>query len=441
MDSAEAEGEDRNDLSRLSKDGNTSKEKEFDILQIKKELFENDSHLDPHSSLNLNVIKNGSSIFSPSSFDLINCRPSTLFSSFPESVFSMYRSMAGVFYRDYCQMSNSPIKNELTLETPVVSHHFPSSMFAAASLLKMCYSSKNEETPEIDDVHECRWIRCVKKFDSLDQLVKHVNEEHVRSEQLSGEFRCKWDGCQRLGKGFNARYKMLVHIRTHTNEKPHKCPLCGKCFSRLENLKIHNRSHTGEKPYVCPVDGCDKAYSNSSDRFKHVRTHQEEKPYTCKTPGCNKRYTDPSSLRKHIRTHGHYFPNKDLVTDRRIKPSVQNGLYRHRRTFSFPDSYLQSSPRNQPIIQNSYMPLSGFFDDPFLASGILNSSNIYPHPQTDILNSGLASVFLNHETKFDVETDIIDQENYQDSPLDLTICSTQVKRSDSPASTEYAIST
>lgn len=44
----------------------------------------------------------------------------------------------------------------------------------------------------------------------------------------------------------DCRYKMLIHIRTHTNEKPHRCPTCNKSFSRLENLKIHNRSHTGQ---------------------------------------------------------------------------------------------------------------------------------------------------------------------------------------------------
>ncbi|KAI8038727.1 hypothetical protein M5D96_008635 [Drosophila gunungcola] len=142
-------------------------------------------------------------------------------------------------------------------------------------------------------------------FDTLEALAQHVTQRHAIASLTDGLYYCRWRGCQRSERGFNARYKMLVHTRTHTKEKPHRCHLCEKSFSRAENLKIHIRSHSGEKPYKCSFEGCQKAYSNSSDRFKHTRTHSMEKPYMCKVAGCQKRYTDPSSLRKHVKTFKH----------------------------------------------------------------------------------------------------------------------------------------
>ncbi|KPP62790.1 zinc finger protein GLIS2-like [Scleropages formosus] len=123
-----------------------------------------------------------------------------------------------------------------------------------------------------DEQLACRWRKCHVLFDSLQDLVDHVNDFHVKPEKDCG-YCCHWEGCARKGRGFNARYKMLIHIRTHTNEKPHRCPTCNKSFSRLENLKIHNRSHTGR-----------------AELHTHTRY----------------RYTDPSSLRKHIKAHGHF---------------------------------------------------------------------------------------------------------------------------------------
>ncbi|XP_072390618.1 uncharacterized protein [Diabrotica undecimpunctata] len=192
---------------------------------------------------------------------------------------------------------------------------------------------------------QCQWRSCGIMFSSLDQLASHVSKVHSASG-LGGLFYCGWEGCVRNNKGFNARYKMLVHVRTHTNEKPHKCFQCDKSFSRAENLKIHSRSHSGEKPYVCPVQGCNKAYSNSSDRFKHTRTHQVDKPYQCKIPGCPKRYTDPSSLRKHVKTYKHFvnenqktenkktveqMVNENRVEDRlpNLEPMFRENVIRH----------------------------------------------------------------------------------------------------------------
>ncbi|XP_024870539.1 transcriptional activator GLI3-like [Temnothorax curvispinosus] len=167
---------------------------------------------------------------------------------------------------------------------------------------------------------KCRWQDCGRWFTSLEQLAGHVGRLHA-APGPRGLFYCGWEGCARGERGFNARYKMLVHVRTHTNEKPHHCFQCDKSFSRAENLKIHARSHTGERPYVCPVEGCNKAYSNSSDRFKHTRTHAVDKPYYCKVPGCPKRYTDPSSLRKHVKTYRHYVNNNDKVQEKSFDDS------------------------------------------------------------------------------------------------------------------------
>ena len=232
------------------------------------------------------------------------------------SKFTTGETNQGNHTTDKLQSSPSPVDVVVTSQQTSINylgqlfdHDQVTSQAQMTSLSRVVTSSLS---PTLPDLHPCKWESCCQHFLSLDDLVGHVIEYHIKIEN-NDEFCCRWQGCPRNGKGFNARYKMLIHMRTHTGERPHKCSheSCGKSFSRLENLKIHKRSHTGEKPYVCPVDGCNKRYSNSSDRFKHTRTHYETKPYHCKVEGCCKRYTDPSSLRKHLKTiHG-----REIISD------------------------------------------------------------------------------------------------------------------------------
>uniref|UniRef100_F6SDJ7 GLI family zinc finger 3 n=1 Tax=Ornithorhynchus anatinus TaxID=9258 RepID=F6SDJ7_ORNAN len=214
---------------------------------------------------------------------------------------------------------------------------------------------ESKQEPEVVYETNCHWEGCAREFDTQEQLVHHINNDHIHGEKK--EFVCRWLDCSREQKPFKAQYMLVVHMRRHTGEKPHKCTFegCTKAYSRLENLKTHLRSHTGEKPYVCEHEGCNKAFSNASDRAKHQnRTHSNEKPYVCKIPGCTKRYTDPSSLRKHVKTvHGpeaHITKKQRGDVHPRPPPPRDSGSHSQSRS---PGQHTQGAVGEQKDISNT----------------------------------------------------------------------------------------
>ncbi|XP_069943910.1 protein tramtrack, beta isoform isoform X3 [Cherax quadricarinatus] len=67
------------------------------------------------------------------------------------------------------------------------------------------------------------------------------------------------------------KHSLIVHVRTHTGEKPFLCPHCTYRCAKKINLKIHIRTHTGEKPFVCPH--CSFRSAQKVNLVRHLQTH------------------------------------------------------------------------------------------------------------------------------------------------------------------------
>ncbi len=81
---------------------------------------------------------------------------------------------------------------------------------------------EEDEEEDVSGGHCCRWLDCGAVYGQREELVKHLEKIHV--DQRKGEdFTCFWAGCPRKHKPFNARYKLLIHMRVHSGEKPNKC--------------------------------------------------------------------------------------------------------------------------------------------------------------------------------------------------------------------------
>ena len=169
---------------------------------------------------------------------------------------------------------------------------------SSKSLESVCSLSTTSPSPPAPIMKETSEVGHLKEQE--DKGLITPKRKSKKNKREKSQFLCRY--CNRQ---FTKSYNLLIHERTHTNERPYKCDICGRAFRRQDHLRDHRYIHFKEKPFKC--EDCGKGFCQARTLAVHKIIHMEKKDdATDNKPHCSvcdKEFKRNCDLRRHKLTH------------------------------------------------------------------------------------------------------------------------------------------
>lgn len=175
------------------------------------------------------------------------------------------------------------------------------------------------------DEQTYRCGKCGETFSKAWRLRQHKTKMH-RTRPALRPVPNSQSQCPICGKWLS--YRLSVHMRIHTGERPYKCSTCGKSFYQRTSLTSHLSMHTGVKTHTCAQ--CGKSFRLHGMLRQHMRRHDDDLRHEC--PLCGRRFWVPTLLRDHLLLHTGEKPFQCATCGRKFR--LRKEMTKHERQHS-----------------------------------------------------------------------------------------------------------